>query len=97
MPLRTHGTKSPNQGSGNANGVGKSPMTPLIATSYGNVYCASCGDTTRLIARSPTVNAKQDKSVELVMTTPTTTTPFVVQTLRPSDEARDVNRGVMSQ
>jgi len=91
------GTRSLNQDSGNANGATKQCTTCLTATSYSSVSYADHGDIRRSTVRFPTVGANLGISVELAMTTPTTTTPSVVWTSRLLDEARDINRGVMSQ
>jgi len=96
MPSRILGTKSPNRDWGNASGVKKSPTTHWTATSYGNVYYAARGDITRSTAKFHTADAKLDESVGLATTIPTTTTLSVMQTSKPLDKARDINRGVMS-
>ncbi len=93
MPLKTLGTKSLNQGLASVNGVGKPHTTHLIATSYDNACYAALEDITKSTARFLTADARQGESVESVMTTPTTTAPFVTQTSKPLNVARDVNRG----
>jgi|SRR6266478_455686 len=97
VPSRTLGTRSQSPDSGNVNGATKQHMTPSTATTSNNVSYATHGDTMKSIAKPPTATAKPDASVELATTTPTSTTLSATQTSKPLDEARDVNRGVMSQ
>jgi len=51
----------------------------------------------RLTAKFPITTARLDRSVELEMTTPTITAPFIVLMSKLLDEAKDVNKGVMSR
>jgi hypothetical protein len=90
------GNTAPNSTTNGANGT-KEMGTPCATACASINACSAMEQGIKSnCAASPTKDAKQEEYAASLMTTPEWPTPIARQMLGPSDNEKDVNKGVMS-
>jgi hypothetical protein len=97
MTSQTGESTDPNSTMSNVNGA-KGADTPCVTVQGSTSACSAMGtDTKNNFVASHTNVAEQGEYAMSPTTTPGWLTPTARRTLGPSDDGKDVNKGVMSQ